>query len=69
LLELPSHGVAVTAPGGSLQRIEAFLRQHVPPIIGRIEKDRFIMDVRTLRDDDLPHIEKAFRRMLKKESL
>jgi hypothetical protein len=27
------------------------------------------MDVRTLRDDDLPHIEKAFRRMLKKESL
>lgn len=69
LLALPSHGVAVTAPGESLQGIEAFLRQHVPPIIGRIEKDRFIMDVRTLRDDDLPHIVKAFRRMLKKESL
>jgi L-seryl-tRNA(Ser) seleniumtransferase len=69
LLALPSHGVAVTAPGGSVQRIETFLRQHVPPIIGRIEKDRFMMDVRTLRDDDLPHIEKAFRRMLKKESL
>jgi L-seryl-tRNA(Ser) seleniumtransferase len=68
LLELPSHGVAVTFHDGSAQRAETFLRGHVPPIIGRIENDRFIMDVRTLHDDDLPHIEKAFRRMLKKES-
>jgi len=68
LLELPSHGVAVTFHDGSAQRAETFLRRHVPPIIGRIENDRFIMDVRTLQDDDLPHIEMAFRRMLKKES-
>jgi L-seryl-tRNA(Ser) seleniumtransferase len=44
------------------------MRHHSPPIIGRIEKDRFIMDVRTLQDDDLPHIDQAFRHMLKKES-
>ena len=68
LLELPSHGVAVTFQDGSAQRAETFLRGHVPPIIGRIENDRFIMDVRTLQDDDLPHIEMAFKRMLKKES-
>jgi L-seryl-tRNA(Ser) seleniumtransferase len=68
LLELPSHGVAVTFLDGSAQRTETFLRGHVPPIIGRIENDRLIMDVRTLQDDDLPHIETAFRRMLKKES-
>ena len=68
LLELPSHGVAVTFHDGSAQRTETFLRGHAPPIIGRIENDRFIMDVRTLQDDDLPHIEMAFKRMLKKES-
>ena len=68
LLELPSHCVAVTFPDGSAQRAETFLRCHVPPIIGRIENERFIMDVRTLQDDDLPHIEMAFRRLLKKES-
>jgi L-seryl-tRNA(Ser) seleniumtransferase len=67
-LELPSHGVAVTFHEGSPQRAESFMRRHVPPIIGRIEKERFIMDVRTLQDDDLPHIELAFKRMLKKES-
>lgn len=67
-LELPSHGVAVTFHEGSPQGAEFFLRRHTPPIIGRIEKERFIMDVRTLRDDDLPDIEMAFRQMLKKES-
>ena len=69
LLKLPSHGVAVTFNDGSAQRTEAFLRRFVPPIIGRIEKERFIMDVRTLQDDDLPPIETAFRHMLNKESL
>ena len=67
-LVLPSHGVAVAFQEGSAQRTEAFLRRHTPPIVGRIEKDHFIMDARTLQDDDLPHIEQAFRRMLKKES-
>ena len=60
--------MAVSFHEGSAQQTENFLRQNDPPIIGRIEKDRFIMDVRTLQDDDLPPIETAFRRMLKKES-
>jgi L-seryl-tRNA(Ser) seleniumtransferase len=67
-LVLPSHGVAVAFQEGSAQRTEAFLRRHTPPIVGRIEKDHFIMDARTLQDDDLPPIEQAFRHMLKKES-
>jgi len=67
-LVLPSHGVAVAFQAGSTQRAEAFMRHHDPPVIGRIEKDRFIMDVRTLQANDLPLIELAFRRMLQKES-
>jgi len=68
LLKLPSQCVAVTLQDRSAQRIETLLRGNDPPIIGRIEKDRFIMDVRTLQEDDLLPIETAFRRMLKKES-
>jgi len=67
-LVLPSHGVAVAFQAGSVQGAEAFMRHHNPPVIGRIEKNRFIMDVRTLQEDDLPLIELAFRRMLQKES-
>jgi L-seryl-tRNA(Ser) seleniumtransferase len=66
-LALPSRAVTVRFQEGSPQRTERFMRRQRPPIIGRIEKDRFIMDVRTLQDDDLPHIETAFRRMLTKE--
>jgi len=68
LLKLPSYAVAVSFHEGSAQKTENFLRRNDPPIIGRIEKERFIMDVRTLQDDDFPPIEVAFRRMLKKES-
>ncbi len=67
-LTLPSHGVTVRFREGSPQRTEAFMRHHHPPIVGRIEKDRFIMDVRTLKEEDLPHIVMAFRRMLTKET-
>jgi L-seryl-tRNA(Ser) seleniumtransferase len=67
-LALPSRGVVVSFQEGSPQRTEKFLRRHHPPIIGRIEKDRFIMDVRTLQDNELPLIETAFQRLLKKES-
>jgi hypothetical protein len=35
-----------------------------PPIIGRIENDRFIMDPRTLQEEELDIIEKAFADML-----
>jgi L-seryl-tRNA(Ser) seleniumtransferase len=37
-----------------------------PPIIGRIENDAFIIDPRTLRNDDLPIIESAFEHALKR---
>jgi L-seryl-tRNA(Ser) seleniumtransferase len=36
------------------------------PIIGRIDQDRFVMDLRTIQDDELPIIGKAFENMLRK---
>jgi L-seryl-tRNA(Ser) seleniumtransferase len=41
------------------------MRHHTPPIIGRIEDDGFIIDPRTLLDDDLPIIRTAFENLLK----
>jgi L-seryl-tRNA(Ser) seleniumtransferase len=64
LLELPSHGVAATIEGRSANQLERALRALRPPIIGRIENDRFLMDCRTLRDEDHGLIRSGFETIL-----
>ncbi len=62
---LPTYVVAVTAPGMSTYSIEAGLRRNSPPLIGRIESDQYLMDVRTLQPEEFPVIQQAFQRLLK----
>ncbi|MBC2713237.1 MAG: L-seryl-tRNA(Sec) selenium transferase [Desulfosarcina sp.] len=64
LLDLPSRCLGVTVEGTSANAVELWMRNSSPPIIGRIENDRFIMDPRTLQEEDLDIIEKAFADML-----
>ena len=64
LLELPSKCVSVAVEGKSENDIELFMRTAEPPVIGRIENDRFVMDLRTVQDEDLTWIEKAFAGLL-----
>ncbi|BBO79033.1 L-seryl-tRNA(Sec) selenium transferase [Desulfosarcina widdelii] len=64
LLNLPSCCVGVQIGGISANGIERWLRNSTPPVIGRIENDRFVMDPRTLQEEELDIIEKAFERML-----
>ena len=66
LLNLPSWGVGAIIAGISANTIELQMRSHDPPIIGRIEEDIFIMDLRTILDDELPIIKNAFEKMLKR---
>jgi L-seryl-tRNA(Ser) seleniumtransferase len=66
LLKLPSKGVSVTVQGISANALEKKMRSNEIPIIGRIEEDHFIMDLRTIQDDELPIIKKAFDTMLRK---
>jgi L-seryl-tRNA(Ser) seleniumtransferase len=66
LLNLPSKGVGVEIQGISANSIEEYLRNNELPIIGRIEDDIFIMDLRTVQDDELLTIKNAFINMLKK---
>jgi len=66
LLTLPSKGVGVKVQGISANAVERQMRNNKLPIIGRIEEDLFIMDLRTILDDELPIIKHAVEHMLKK---
>jgi len=65
LLELPSKCLRIKIQGLSVNKLEKNMRQNTPPIIGRIENDAFVIDLRTLLDDDLPVIQSAFEKLLK----
>jgi L-seryl-tRNA(Ser) seleniumtransferase len=62
--DLPTFVVAVQSGDFSPNQIEEFLRQNDPPIIGRIESDQFIMDLRTLIPQQFEIIARAFVRMV-----
>ena len=62
--DLPTFAVAVRAGDFSPNQIEEFLRRNDPPIIGRIESDKFIMDLRTIMPQQIETIALAFRRMV-----
>jgi len=64
LLELPSKCLKIKIQGLSANKLEKNLRRNSPPIIGRIEDDAYVIDPRTLLDDDLPIIRTAFEKLL-----
>lgn len=66
LMELPSLCVGVQIKGISPNSLEKRMRDHVPPIIGRIERDLFLMDPRTIQEDELSIIEDAFLKLTQK---
>jgi len=66
LLSLPSKCLRIKIEGLSANTLEVNMRKNSPPIIGRIQDDAFIIDARTLQDDDLPIIESAFEHVLKR---
>ena len=56
---LPSFGVALEHGELTLEQLEAKMRLRDKPIIGRIAKERYFLDVRTLFEEDFPYIVKA----------
>jgi L-seryl-tRNA(Ser) seleniumtransferase len=53
LLQLPTTLIEVRISGAAPLRIESALRLTTPPVVGRIHRDRFLLDARTLLDRDL----------------
>lgn len=59
--DLPTWVVAVESPRLKVNQLEEALRRHDPPVIGRIKEDRFLLDVRTLREEEIALVVEAFR--------
>jgi L-seryl-tRNA(Ser) seleniumtransferase len=64
LLSLPSRGLSVKIKGLTPNALEKHLRNNAIPIIGRIEEDIFVLDMRTLQNDELPLIKNAVEKVL-----
>ncbi len=65
LLKLPSRCVGVKIQNVSANRIDRWMREITPPIIGRIENGFFMMDVRTIQEKELDVITEAFEQLLR----
>ncbi len=62
--DLPTYVVALGGTEMGAQSLENRLRENDPPIIGRIEADRLLLDVRTLFPEHLEVIQTALRRII-----
>jgi len=58
-VEIPTRLLAITVEGRSADEIETMLRQRRPPIIGRIQEDRLVLDLRTVPREQEEELAKA----------
>ncbi len=61
LAELPTWLIAIRSAGCSAGELEAGLRRQPVPVIGRIAKGDFLLDLRTVADDDWPAVVEGLR--------
>jgi len=66
LFELPTKCVAIRIKGMSAGATEKAMRENEVPIIGRIEDDMYLMDMRTVAEDELTEIDNALQTCLKR---
>ncbi len=67
LLDLPSKCIAVKIKGVSANSLEKRMRENTTPVIGRIEDDCFLMDLRTVQEEELTAIKNALNNLLNKD--
>jgi L-seryl-tRNA(Ser) seleniumtransferase len=63
-LEIPSWGLALAAGATGPDDLQASLRASSPPIVGRIESDALLIDLRTVRDHELETLERGLAETL-----
>lgn len=54
MLQLPTTLLEIRVGGATAQKLEYAFRHASTPVVGRIHRDRFLLDVRTILDRDLP---------------
>ena len=65
-MELPSLCIGLRVDSLSPNTLEKMMRSNDPPIIARIEDDMFVMDPRTIQEDEYPIIETAIENRIMK---
>lgn len=58
---LPSRGVALQPATIKVSQLETAARGLDVPIIGRIEDDRFLLDMRTVADDEIALVDRSIQ--------
>jgi L-seryl-tRNA(Ser) seleniumtransferase len=64
-VSIPSFGISLKPGNISIETFEERLRNLSIPIVGRIEKDKLLLDVRTILRDDEPILVSGIRTVLK----
>jgi L-seryl-tRNA(Ser) seleniumtransferase len=63
LTKIPTRVVRVRSIRRSATEIEQCFRSQNPPVLGRIQQDTFLLDMRMVQDHELPEVVQAFRRV------
>lgn len=63
LEQIPSIALKITANGISPVRLSQRLRANDPPITGYVQEDALFLNLRTIREDELPLVEAALRNL------
>ncbi|MEW5803601.1 MAG: L-seryl-tRNA(Sec) selenium transferase [bacterium] len=58
-----SLAVAVSVSPGGINELEEQFRLGHPPILGRIHKGRFLLNLRTIQEEDMPELIRAMRQV------
>ncbi len=61
LQKLKTRLVSLVPARISAQKMEEHLRQNDPPVIGRVEKDRLMLDVRTIQEKEVSTVAQAIK--------
>lgn len=65
LQELPTKCVGIQIAGLSASRLERRMRRSSPPVVGRIEEDWMVVDLRTVQTEEIPMISDILREILR----
>ena len=63
LLELPSFAIAVSHPGKSVDQVAKWFRTAPGRVVGRIEDNRFLLDLRTVFPEDMDQLRQTFENL------
>jgi L-seryl-tRNA(Ser) seleniumtransferase len=61
-VKLPTAALAVGGTPAAARQLDQALRRADPPVIGRITRDRLLLDCRTIRPEQIPAVAAALRR-------